>query len=32
MIPTGLNVYDILDHDRLILTKEAVGLVEEALA
>lgn len=32
MIPTGLNVYDILDHDRLLLAKEAVGMVEEALA
>ena len=28
----GLNVYDILLHDHLLLTKEAVGRIEEALA
>jgi len=28
---TGLNVYDILYHDHLVLTKDAVGKVEEAL-
>lgn len=28
----GLNVYDILFHDQLVLTKEAVGRIEEALA
>ena len=28
----GLNVYDILRHDHLLLTKEAVGRIEEALA
>jgi|SRR5690554_2893080 len=28
----GLNVYDILFHDQLILTKEAIGRIEEALA
>lgn len=27
----GLNVYDILYHDHLVLTKDAVGKVEEAL-
>ena len=31
-LPGELNVYDILTHDRLILAKEAVGKVEEALA
>ncbi|KJS85054.1 MAG: 50S ribosomal protein L4 [Peptococcaceae bacterium BICA1-8] len=29
---TGLNVYDILSHDKLILTKEAVAKVEEVFA
>ncbi|KJS22778.1 MAG: 50S ribosomal protein L4 [Clostridiaceae bacterium BRH_c20a] len=29
---TGLNVYDILMHDKLILTKEAVAKVEEVFA
>lgn len=28
----GLNVYDILTHDHLVLTKDAVGKIEEALA
>lgn len=28
----GLNVYDILAHNHLIITKDAVGKVEEALA
>lgn len=28
----GLNVYDILNYDHLILTKDAVAVVEEALA
>jgi len=28
----GLNVYDILFHDHLVITKDAVGKVEEALA
>jgi large subunit ribosomal protein L4 len=28
----GLNVYDILSHDHLLVTKEAVGRIEEALA
>ncbi|HBG17654.1 MAG TPA: 50S ribosomal protein L4, partial [Firmicutes bacterium] len=28
----GLNVYDILFHDHLLLTKDAVGRIEEALA
>lgn len=32
MVTEGLNVYDILSHDRLVITKEAVGKVEEALA
>lgn len=29
---SGLNVYDILNHDKLILTKDAVAKVEEVLA
>ncbi|HBR27889.1 MAG TPA: 50S ribosomal protein L4 [Firmicutes bacterium] len=28
----GLNVYDVLLHDHLLLTKDAVGRIEEALA
>jgi large subunit ribosomal protein L4 len=28
----GLNVYDILAHDHLVITKDAVAKVEEALA
>jgi large subunit ribosomal protein L4 len=32
MASEGLNVYDILAHNNLVLTKEAVGKVEEALA
>ncbi|MCL6614573.1 MAG: 50S ribosomal protein L4 [Firmicutes bacterium] len=32
LLPEQLNVYDILNHDRLLLAKEAVGRVEEALA
>ncbi|NLW59578.1 MAG: 50S ribosomal protein L4 [Firmicutes bacterium] len=32
MSADGLNVYDILLHDHLLLTKEAVGRIEEALA
>ena len=28
----GLNIYDILAHDQIIITKDAVGKVEEALA
>ena len=28
----GLNVYDILFHDHLVMTKDAVGRIEEALA
>lgn len=28
----GLNVYDILFHDHLVVTKDAVGRIEEALA
>jgi len=31
-IASGLNVYDILNHDKLILTKDAVAKVEEVLA
>ena len=32
-MPTeGLNVYDILAHNHLVITKDAVGKVEEALA
>jgi len=27
----GLNVYDVLNHDRLIITKDAVAKVEEVL-
>lgn len=29
---TGLNVYDLLAHDKLVITKDAVSKVEEALA
>lgn len=29
---TGLNVYDILNHEKLVITKAAVAKVEEALA
>jgi large subunit ribosomal protein L4 len=32
MASEGLNVYDILAHNNLVLTKDAVGKVEEALA
>jgi large subunit ribosomal protein L4 len=32
MITEGLNVYDILAHDHLVITKDAVGKVEGALA
>ncbi|HEY8463930.1 MAG TPA: 50S ribosomal protein L4 [Bacillota bacterium] len=32
MASEGLNVYDILAHNHLVITKEAVGKVEEALA
>ncbi len=32
LLPRELNVYDILNHDRLLLAREAVGKVEEALA
>lgn len=32
MVTDGLNVYDILAHDHLVITKDAVGKVEEALA
>ena len=32
MLPEELNVYDILNHDRLLFTREAVEKVEEALA
>jgi large subunit ribosomal protein L4 len=32
MASEGLNVYDILAHDQLVITKDAVGKVEEALA
>ena len=32
MATEGLNVYDILAHDHLVITKDAVGKVEEALA
>ncbi|NLG83905.1 MAG: 50S ribosomal protein L4 [Firmicutes bacterium] len=32
MLPEQLNVYDILNHDRLLLTRAAVAKVEEALA
>ena len=28
--PQGLNVYDVLKHDTLIMTRGALGLVEEA--
>ena len=31
MITEGLNVYDILAHDHLVITKDAVSKVEEAL-
>ena len=29
---TGLNVYDILNHDKLFITKEAITRIEEVLA
>lgn len=32
MASEGLNVYDILAHDHLVITKDALGKVEEALA
>lgn len=32
MVTEGLNVYDILAHDNLVITKDAVSKVEEALA
>ena len=32
MVTEGLNVYDILAYDHLVLTKDAVGKVEEALS
>ncbi|HBE78285.1 MAG TPA: 50S ribosomal protein L4 [Firmicutes bacterium] len=32
MVTEGLNVYDILAYDHLVITKDAVGKVEEALA
>ena len=28
----GLNVYDILNHDKLFITKEAISRIEEVLA
>ncbi len=32
LTPSGLNVYDILDHDKLILTRDAVEAVGEVLS
>lgn len=32
LVSDGLNVYDILSHNHLIITKDAVGKLEEALA
>jgi large subunit ribosomal protein L4 len=32
VVTEGLNVYDILAHNHLVITKDAVGKVEEALA
>jgi large subunit ribosomal protein L4 len=32
MVTEGINVFDILAHDHLVITKDAVGKVEEALA
>ncbi|NPV26993.1 MAG: 50S ribosomal protein L4 [Firmicutes bacterium] len=32
LVAVGLNVYDILAHDKLIMTKDAVARVEEVLA
>lgn len=32
MVAKGINVYDLLAHDKLIITKEAVARVEEVLA
>jgi large subunit ribosomal protein L4 len=29
---TGLNVYDILNHDKLFITKDAITRIEEVLA
>jgi large subunit ribosomal protein L4 len=31
LAPEGLNVYDVLDHDTLILTQGALGAVQQAL-
>jgi large subunit ribosomal protein L4 len=32
VLPTGLNVYDILYHNKLVLLKDTVGTVEEVWA
>jgi large subunit ribosomal protein L4 len=32
LIASGLNVYDVLYHDKLVITKDAVAKVEEVLA
>ena len=31
LAPEGLNVYDVLDHETLILTQGALGAVQQAL-
>ena len=32
IVAGGINVYDILNHDKLVITREAVARVEEVLA
>lgn len=32
MAAEGINVYDLLNHDKLIITKEAIAMIEEVLA
>ncbi|MGE5593460.1 MAG: 50S ribosomal protein L4 [Betaproteobacteria bacterium] len=32
LVPSGLNVYDILDHEKLVFTRDAVEAVGEVLA
>ncbi|MDH7480116.1 MAG: 50S ribosomal protein L4, partial [Syntrophomonadaceae bacterium] len=32
IVAGGINVYDLLNHDKLVITREAVARVEEVLA
>lgn len=32
VVAESINVYDVLNHDKLIITKEAIAMVEEVLA